>query len=246
MQALTSKPRAAAAVLALAAALGAWASPRQAPVDSMRTAVLASLPDDPLPALEPEPPAQPVVTLEAAPANSPLAEPLAPVAVTMTGTPILGRSEHSAEHMWRFVHAKNPNFTLDVAQAFYDVGERYGIRSDIVICQAVLETGWFRFLDGTEVKPEQFNFGGLGVTALGETGCAYASMEAGVTALFQHLYAYATTAPLPEAETLVDTRFSLVTRGSAPCWEQLSGRWAMNANYGSDILRIYSQLQRLK
>lgn len=159
---------------------------------------------------------------------------------------ILGRPEISIDRMYFFVKARNPNFIYDIAEAFYVIGERYGIRGDIAFCQAVLETGWFRFIDGTAVEASQHNYGGLGVTSRGERGNEFTTLHEGVTAQIQHLYAYACSDALPEGEELVDKRFDLVRRGCAPTWNDLSGRWAMNDHYGDDILRIYSSLERFE
>lgn len=141
-----------------------------------------------------------------------------------------------------FVRRHNADFPLEIAQAFIDVGRRYGIRGDVALCQAIIETGWFRFADGTAVKSEQHNYCGMGVTGRGQLGNSFATVEDGVTAHIQHLYAYACKSPLPKGETLLDPRFSLVSRGVAPSWLDLSNRWAMNPNYGKQILNLYAQL----
>ena len=155
---------------------------------------------------------------------------------------IIGTTASSVDRMYYFVKQHNENFSRDVAETFFVVAERYGIRADVALCQAILETGWFKFMDGTVVTPDQYNYGGLGVTGKGAQGNSFMSMEEGVTALMQHLYAYACCNELPEGEVLVDKRFSLVTRGCAPTWSSLSGRWAMNDNYGRDILRLYRRM----
>lgn len=157
-------------------------------------------------------------------------------------TPIQGLPQVDAETMTRFVARHNPSFDPSLARMFIDIGRRYGIRGDVALCQAILETGWFRFADGTAVCPSQYNYCGLGVTRGGMKGAAFESMEQGVTAMMQHLFAYCTTAPLPDDDLLVDPRFSLVARGSATTWEDLSGRWAANPEYGSRILKIYRNL----
>lgn len=156
--------------------------------------------------------------------------------------PILGASEVSPEAMAAFVARRNPDFDPQVAEAFHTVGARYGIRGDIALCQAIIETGWFRFDGGTAVTPDQHNYCGMGVTVRGEKGCTFESVEQGVTALIQHLYAYCCTGPLPDGEPLLDPRYNLVARGVAPNWEDLVGRWAMNPNYTADILSLYSHL----
>lgn len=162
--------------------------------------------------------------------------------LTASSEPICGPSHVDADALASFVARRNPGFNPAIAHAFVALGERYGIRGDVALCQAILETGWFRFDGGTAVRPEQNNFCGLGVTKTGLQGCAFNSIEEGVEAMMQHLWAYASTAPLPDGSSMLDPRFSLVTRGSATTWEDLSGRWATNPAYGSLILDLYSRL----
>lgn len=157
-------------------------------------------------------------------------------------TPIFGNPEVEIDHMYAYVKRHNPDFKREVAAAFYNVGRRYGIRGDIAMCQAIIETGWFRFDNGTAVRPEAHNYCGLGVKKRGDKGCSFRTVEEGVTAMIQHLYAYACRGSLPSGERKIDPRFDYVSRGSAPTWEKLAGRWAMNPRYGSNILRIYSGL----
>ncbi|MCM1164109.1 MAG: glucosaminidase domain-containing protein [Muribaculaceae bacterium] len=159
---------------------------------------------------------------------------------------ICGPQEVDTEAMYRFVKSRNPKFDRRIAKAFSEVGRRYGIRGDVALCQAILETGWFKFDNGTAVKPSQHNYCGMGVKKRGERGASFASIEEGVTAMMQHLYAYSSTQPLPRGEKLMDPRFKLVKRGSAPTWHSLSGRWAANPSYGSGILDLYSKMKKFK
>lgn len=157
-------------------------------------------------------------------------------------TAILGTSAISADIMYEFVRAQNADFNREIAEAFYNVGLRYGIRGDIALCQAILETGWFKFSNGTAVRPEQHNYCGLGVIKRGNKGHSFDSVELGVTAQIQHLYAYACTGKLPSGEKLIDPRFNLVSRGVAPTWQGLSNKWAANPKYCEHILNLYSQM----
>lgn len=158
-------------------------------------------------------------------------------------TPIFGDPEVEIDHMYAYVSRHNPDFNREVAETFYNVGKRYGIRGDIALCQAIVETGWFRFDNGTAVTPDAHNYCGLGVKKRGDKGYAFSTVEEGVTAMIQHLYAYACSGNLPDGERIVDPRFSYVKRGCAPTWEKLAGRWAMNPRYGDNILRVYSGLE---
>ena len=140
---------------------------------------------------------------------------------------ILWENLLTVEKMVKFVIEKNPNAQEieEIANAFIEVGNKYGVRGDIAFSQSILETGWFKFDGGTAVTPDQHNYGGLGVTSKGIKGNEFATVEEGVTAQIQHLFAYATTNELPEGEILVDQRFKWVKRGTAPHWEDLSGTW---------------------
>lgn len=89
-----------------------------------------------------------------------------------------------------------------------------------------METGWFKFV-GSSVKPEQHNYCGLGATGGGVSGASFDTIEEGVEAQLQHLYAYGSKDELPENTEIYDPRYSLVTRGKAMTWEELTGKWAV-------------------
>jgi hypothetical protein len=175
-------------------------------------------------------------------------------------TPIMGANQVTAQRMVQFVQNVNPSFNAVIAEIFLTVGAKYGVRGDIAFCQAILETNWFRY--GGDVRAEQNNFAGLGATG-GIPGASFSTIREGVTAHIQHLYAYATKAPVPAGEKIVDPRFYLVSRGSAPNWEDLAGKWAYpgyntnqyrslelallaNDTYGQRIISLYNQLKAVQ
>ena len=159
---------------------------------------------------------------------------------------IFGKSQVSPDVMARFAASQNKNFDPRIARAFHEVGRRYGIRGDIAFCQAIVETGWFMFTGGTAVRPSQHNYCGLGVLKKGMRGHSFKSVEEGVTAQIQHLYAYASKNRLPKGEKLIDPRFDLVARGCATTWHDLSNRWAANPDYGASIMDLYRKLLQFK
>jgi hypothetical protein len=182
----------------------------------------------------------------AAPAPEPKPEPTpapTPVDIHKGHNDILGSSKATVEQMAGLLKTVNPDFAdaENVAKAFIEVGKTYGIRGDMAFCQSLIETGWFKFDGGTAVTPDQHNYCGMGVTSKGMKGNSFETIEDGVRAQLQHLFAYACKLPLPE-EKLLDPRFKYVTRGVAPHWEDLSNRWAMNANYGKHIVELYAKL----
>jgi len=145
--------------------------------------------------------------------------------------------------------------TLDqLIDYFYEEGAAEGVRGDIALCQAIKETGYFRY--GNDVSFDQNNFCGLGATGNGVKGESFNTARDGVRAQIQHLKAYASTAPL--YNPCIDPRFHYVIRGCAPYWTDLSGRWAVpgydtkkfaNVNeaiaagedYGSQVLNVFRQ-----
>lgn len=157
-----------------------------------------------------------------------------------TGYSIMGPTSLSPEHMNLFVKTINPN-AIEIGKYYLTFGEYYGIRGDVAFAQALYETDYFRFTG--LVQPEQNNYAGIGATGPGNPGSSFKTPEEGVLAHLQHLFAYASTDPLPNQYPLVDPRFDLVTRGSAPTWTALNGKWAVpGTTYGQSILELYVRM----
>ena len=152
--------------------------------------------------------------------------------------------------------SNNSGFDVEIAKAFWKLAPEYHIDPMMAIAQSILETGWFKY-EGSAVKPEHHNYCGLGVTSNGVEGGKFDTIEDGVTAQLQHLFAYGSKDVLDES--IIDPRFRYVSRGIALYWQQLAGRWACpgydknaydtpekamvaNNTYGQKIRTIYNQL----
>ncbi|WP_158289668.1 glucosaminidase domain-containing protein [Paenibacillus flagellatus] len=162
-------------------------------------------------------------------------------------TPILGASVANAFQMGEYLRRINPA-APNYASLYLEIGASYGVRGDLAFAQSLKETGFWRF--GGSVRAEQNNFAGLGATSRTEGGASFATPELGIEAQIQHLYGYATTAPLPGGRPIVDPRFSLLQaaglRGTAPYWEDLNGKWAVpGTNYGQDIVTLWKNIQAM-
>lgn len=131
------------------------------------------------------------------------------------------------------IKKNNAEFNVDIAKVFFELAPRYGIDPTRTIAQSILETGWFKFV-GSSVKANQNNYCGLGATGSGASGASFSTIEDGVRAQLQHLFAYGCKDALPNGEAIIDPRFANVTRGIAPYWEQLAGRWAVPGFDGTD------------
>jgi hypothetical protein len=167
-------------------------------------------------------------------------QPPNPSANQQNSSSILGPTLLTAEHMNQYVRKINPN-APQLGSFYKTIGEYYGIRGDVAFAQAMLETDYFRFTG--DVRNGQNNFAGIGATGGGVRGASFITPQDGVLAQFQHLYAYATNAPLPNRYPLVDPRFHLVNRGSATTWTALNGKWAVpGTTYGQSILNLYQKM----
>ena len=155
-------------------------------------------------------------------------------------TNIMGRAMLDAVELTNFIKQYNSEFTYEIADAFIKLGEIYGVRGDIALCQSCVETGYFKYV-GSAVTPDQHNYCGLGVTSNGMKGCSFDTIEKGVEAQIQHLFAYASTEDIPTGRTLIDPRFKYVTRGVAPRWVDLNKKWSSTDIYGQTILSVYNR-----
>lgn len=132
-------------------------------------------------------------------------------------------------------------------QIYYDEATAEGVDPALAFTQAMKETGFLKFTG--QVKIEQFNFAGMGVTDAGTNGDSYQNVREGIRAHVQHLKAYAVKNPA-FANPVVDKRYSswfaANRSGTAPYIEWLgisenpSGfGWATEKGYGYSILNDY-------
>ncbi len=171
---------------------------------------------------------------------------------------IMGSSTVKAQALTQLMLANNPQAPPELPELYLRIAADYGIRGDVAFCQAAKETGWWKY--GGLVQAYQNNYCGLGATGSpavgnedlrgadasrvcfkqGVHGAIYNTCADGVEAHIQHLYAYTSKLPLPAGKTLLDPRFTLVSRGIATSWSDLDGRWAVpGVGYGQSILNDY-------
>ena len=134
----------------------------------------------------------------------------------------------------------------ELVDLYWTEAGREGVREDIALAQAIVETGFFSFTG--DVKPEQNNYCGLGTTGGGVEGEYFDEPEIGVRAHIQHLLAY-TTKKHPSTD-IVDPRYELahairMERGIVDKWSGLNGTWAMGSQYCEKIMRIYQSMLTL-
>ena len=108
------------------------------------------------------------------------------------------------------------------------------VNAYFVLSQQLLETGNLKF-ENSCVKPEYYNFAGLGATDANPKPNKFFSNYEGQLAQVQHLKGYASTDKLNEE--CKDQRFELLNdkRGSATNAADLSNKWASNNSYGESF-----------
>ena len=155
---------------------------------------------------------------------------------------IMGKGLVSGDKLALFLLQNNPaldtSYAYALARIYIDEASFEGVNHDIAFVQMCLETGYLRY--GGDVKPEQFNYAGMGAVGGGDPGLSFSEPRIGVRAQIQHLKAYGSEEPLKG--DLVNPRFRFVRRGAAPTYEGLAGTWAADRQYA---VKINSLLQRL-
>lgn len=114
------------------------------------------------------------------------------------------------------------------------------VNAYFVLAQQLLETGIFTF-ENSSVKPEYYNFAGLGATDKDPKPNKFFSNYEGQLAQVQHLKGYATTDALNEE--CKDQRFALLAnkRGTATNAAELSNKWASKPEYGKLLANMYNR-----
>ena len=131
----------------------------------------------------------------------------------------------------------------EIVRYYYEESAKEGIRADLALSQALLETGFFKF-NGT-VKAKQNNFCGLGTVNKKVSGASFKKPIFGVRAHIQHLLAYAT--PRKPKTKIIDPRYELASKirknqGYVTTWHALNGKWAMGKDYSEKIFDIRSKM----
>lgn len=90
-------------------------------------------------------------------------------------------------------------------QIYYDEATKEGVDPALAFTQSMKETAFLKFTG--QVKIEQFNFAGMGVTDASTNGDSYQNVREGIRAHVQHLKAYAVKNPT-FSNAVVDKRYT--------------------------------------
>ena len=163
---------------------------------------------------------------------------------------IKGKAEATKKQAAQLIAANNKNLPVgcsvgEIVDLYWEEAEREGIRPDMALSQALLETGYFNF--GGSVEPWQHNFCGLGTIGNGVRGAAFKTPQEGVRAHIQHLLAYSSH-DLPKTK-LIDPRYDKahnlrLEKGLITKWSGLNWTWAMGGEYAEKIINTHQLMLR--
>ncbi len=163
---------------------------------------------------------------------------------------IKGKAQATKKQAAQLITANNKNLPIgcsagEIVDFYWEEAEREGIRPDMALSQALLETGYFNF--GGAVEPWQHNFCGLGTIGNGVQGAAFKTPLEGVRAHIQHLLAYSSH-DLPKTK-LIDPRYDKahnlrLEKGLITKWSGLNWTWAMGGEYAEKIINTHQLMLR--
>ncbi len=159
-----------------------------------------------------------------------------------SGTPLLGETAASVQQAREWAGRRKADARFIEAAFFYwKYGLLTGIRPEVLYAQSAKETAFGHF--GGAVKPGQNNWAGIKVRSpLGDSTAdfeSFATPEEGVRAHFNHMCAYAGLEPVGTPHGRYWIVLAQPWAGRVRFVEELSGRWAVDADYGASIVRDY-------
>ena len=162
---------------------------------------------------------------------------------------ILGKPTATVEQMEAWAKSKNANqLFIDLAPIFYEESVKAGVNPIVTYCQSAKETGYMRF--GGVLNASFKNPCGLKTNAGGSDTNPNAhqrfnTWEEGIRAQVDHLALYAGAPGYPKPGT-PDPRHFPYLKGTAKTVEELGGKWAPSASYGTDIAKMVKELESTK
>ena len=163
---------------------------------------------------------------------------------------IKGKAEATKKQAAQLIAANNRQMPVgcsvgEIVDLYWEEAEREGIRPDMALSQALLETGYFNF--GGSVEPWQHNFCGPGTIGNGVKGAAFKTAQEGVRAHIQHLLAYCSH-DRPKTK-LIDPRYDKahnlrLQKGLITKWSGLNWTWAMGGEYAEKIVNTHQLMLR--
>ena len=163
-------------------------------------------------------------------------------ALSLLGGSALGAAQLAAWYHWEG-YADFTSAPIEQLAAWYlQAGNQERVRGDVAFAQAILETGGFSSPDAVDLN----NYAGIGHCDSCSSGWQFPSPNGGVVGQIQLLRIFATTSPPPTgAPGPVLPSLTVGQQheaGCCPSVESLTGVWATDPTYDTQILSIYQSM----
>lgn len=165
------------------------------------------------------------------------------------GTPIMAKPTATVLQMQEWARSKKAHEKfVELAPTYYEISEKAGVNPVVTYAQSAKETGYMHF--GGVLDASYFNPCGMKTSAGGPNNDPNAhqrfdSWNEGIRAQVDHLALYAGADGYPKSDT-PDPRHFAYLHGTAPTVEELSGKWAGSATYGTDIVRMMNEIESIE
>lgn len=164
------------------------------------------------------------------------------------GAPIEGKNTATVLQMQNWARSKKASLEfIKLAPIFYKIGLEAGVNPVLAYAQSAKETGYGKF--GGVIDATYHNPCGLKTTSGGgntdpNAHQRFKNWEEGIQAHIDHLGLYAGIAGYPKTIT-PDPRHFPYLFGKAPTIEELGGKWAPSATYGTEVLRLAREIEKI-
>lgn len=165
------------------------------------------------------------------------------------GTPIIGKATATAAQAATW--AKRSGATdlfISLADTFWKIAQTTGVNPVAAYVQSAKETGYGQFkgvLDESFRNPCGLKTSSGGANNDPNAHKRFNSWEEGIAAQLDHLALYAGASGYPKPGTH-DPRHFPYLKGTAKTVEELGGKWAPAATYGTDIVAMMAKLEVTK
>lgn len=166
-----------------------------------------------------------------------------------TKTAIAGPAKVTAgqARKWAESHGAHQRF-IDIAELYWEYGEKTGIRPEVLYAQAAIETRFGKF--SAALPAETNNWGGIRVADPSNGSSAnyeiFDEKEKGVRAHFNHLSAYLGFDPVGEPHDRFHAVKKLSWAGNVLYVEDLSGKWTTSEDYHIYLLFAIDQMLKME
>lgn len=167
----------------------------------------------------------------------------------MQGTPIMAKPTATVAQMQEWARGKKAHEKfVELAPVYFDISNMVGVNPIVIYAQSAKETGYMNFggvLDITYNNPCGMKTTTGGPNQDPNAHQRFGDWAQGIRAQVDHLALYAGAPGYPQWDT-PDPRHFAYLHGTAKTVEELGGKWAGSATYGTDIVKMMKEIESIR